>query len=48
MSVSDICFATGFNSPSYFAKVFRQELMVSPRSYRATHQPSGTAKNHRS
>jgi AraC-like DNA-binding protein len=37
-SVSDICFATGFNSPSYFAKVFRQELLMSPRKYRATHQ----------
>ncbi|HWQ98142.1 MAG TPA: AraC family transcriptional regulator [Clostridia bacterium] len=48
MSVSDICFATGFNSPSYFAKVFRQELLVSPRSYRATHQAIHTGKNHRS
>ena len=38
LSVSDICFATGFNSPSYFAKVFRQELYMSPRKYRATHQ----------
>jgi len=37
-SISDICFATGFNSPSYFAKVFRQELLVSPRKYRVTHQ----------
>ena len=37
-SISDICFATGFNSPSYFAKVFRQELLMSPRRYRATHQ----------
>ena len=39
-SISDICFATGFNSPSYFAKVFRQELLMSPRKYRATHQPA--------
>ena len=39
-SISDICFATGFNSPSYFAKVFRQELLMSPRRYRATHQPA--------
>jgi len=37
-SVSDICFATGFNSPSYFAKVFRQELQCSPRKYRVTRQ----------
>ena len=48
MSVSDICFATGFNSPSYFAKVFRQELLVSPRSYRSTHQSAETAAKHRS
>ena len=48
MSVSDICFATGFNSPSYFAKVFRQELLVSPRSYRATHQTVHAGKSHRS
>ncbi|MCE5188970.1 MAG: AraC family transcriptional regulator [Eubacteriales bacterium] len=39
-SISDICFATGFNSPSYFAKVFRQELLISPRKYRATYQAS--------
>lgn len=37
-SVSDICFATGFNSPSYFAKVFRQELQCSPRKYRTARQ----------
>jgi AraC-like DNA-binding protein/mannose-6-phosphate isomerase-like protein (cupin superfamily) len=48
MSVSDICFATGFNSPSYFAKVFRQELLMSPRSYRATHQAAHTGVKHRS
>ena len=47
MSISDICFATGFNSPSYFAKVFRQELLVSPRKYRTTHQPSASGGRHR-
>ena len=47
MSVSDICFATGFNSPSYFAKVFRQELLVSPRKYRAMHQPAASGTKHR-
>jgi AraC-like DNA-binding protein len=47
MSVSDICFATGFNSPSYFAKVFRQELLVSPRKYRSTHQSASSAAKHR-
>lgn len=47
-SISDICFATGFNSPSYFAKVFRQELLMSPRKYRATHQPEPFAEKKRS
>lgn len=46
-SVSDICFATGFNSPSYFAKVFRQELLMSPRKYRATHQTGLESANAR-
>ena len=47
MSISNICFATGFNSPSYFAKVFRQELLLSPRRYRAIHQEgAGTATPH--
>jgi len=47
MSISDICFATGFNSPSYFAKVFRQELLVSPRAYRTAHQNTlPAAKRH--
>jgi AraC-like DNA-binding protein len=48
MSVSDICFATGFNSPSYFAKVFRQELLVSPRKYRVTHQSVSSGEKRRS
>jgi transcriptional regulator GlxA family with amidase domain len=48
MSVSDICFATGFNSPSYFAKVFRQELLVSPRKYRSTHQNAISGNKHHS
>lgn len=47
MSISDICFATGFNSPSYFAKVFRQELLMSPRKYRTTHQPTPTEESGR-
>ncbi len=38
MSISDICYATGFNSPSYFAKVFRHALQSSPRAYRTARQ----------
>ena len=34
--VSDVCFSVGFNSPSYFAKMFRRQLHQTPREYRAS------------
>lgn len=34
-SISDICLSVGFNSPSYFAKMFKQSLGTSPRAYRS-------------
>ncbi len=44
-SVSDICYATGFNSPSYFAKVFRHALQSSPRAYRKTRHNDTKSSN---
>lgn len=35
LSVTAICFAVGFESPSAFATVFGREVGYSPRSYRA-------------
>ena len=32
-SVSDICYKVGFNSPSYFAKCFREQFGVLPAEY---------------
>ena len=32
-SVSDICYKVGFNSPSYFAKCFREHFGVLPADY---------------
>lgn len=32
--ITEICFACGFQSPSYFAKVFRQKYGVTPQQYR--------------
>jgi AraC-like DNA-binding protein len=33
-SISDICFAWGFNSTSHFSRVFKDQFGVPPRSYR--------------
>ena len=32
-SVSDICYKVGFNSPSYFAKCFKEQFGVLPTDY---------------
>ena len=34
MSVTEVCYAVGFNSPSYFTKVFAERLHCTPREYR--------------
>lgn len=34
LSVTEICYAVGFNSPSYFTKVFTERLHCTPREYR--------------
>ncbi len=33
VSISDVCFATGFNTISYFSKCFKDIMGVSPREY---------------
>lgn len=33
-SISDICYETGFSSPSYFAKCFKNYMGVSPNDYK--------------
>jgi AraC-like DNA-binding protein len=33
-SISDICFAWGFNSTSHFSRVFKDQFGIPPRSYR--------------
>lgn len=37
-SISDICYATGFNNTSYFSKKFREQYGVSPKDYRLQHR----------
>lgn len=34
MSITEICFGTGFSSPSYFAKLFKEKNGVTPREFR--------------
>lgn len=34
MTITEISSKTGFNSPSYFSKLFRKEYLCSPRNYR--------------
>ena len=36
LSVTDVAAMTGFNEPSYFARLFRSRVGVSPTSYRAS------------
>lgn len=35
-SMSEICYTTGFNNTSYFAKKFKEHYKVSPKAYRAS------------
>lgn len=38
-SITDICFACGFRSTSYFAQVFKELMGLPPREYRAASTP---------
>lgn len=33
-SITDICYACGFGSPSYFSKVFKEKMLFTPLEYR--------------
>jgi AraC-like DNA-binding protein len=35
-NVAEICWACGFNAPSYFIRLFRQQTGTTPRAYRTT------------
>jgi AraC-like DNA-binding protein len=35
LSITEVCFASGFSSSQYFATVFRREQAISPSAYRA-------------
>ncbi len=39
ITVTDAAFGVGFNDLSYFARMFRRQLGVSPSHYRTTHTP---------
>lgn len=46
MSVTEVCYAVGFNSPSYFSKLFVERMRCTPRAYRQRDQKQ--AKNKKS
>ena len=31
MSIKEVCFQCGFQSPQYFSRIFKQQMGVSPR-----------------
>ncbi len=37
-NVSEVCFDAGFNDQSYFTKVFKKLVGISPKNYRKTHK----------
>ena len=39
--ITDICFSWGFNSTSHFSRLFKEQLGMTPRDYRAAFMPSG-------
>jgi len=39
--ISDICMQVGFNDISFFNRVFKKTVGVSPKSYRSTHSQAG-------
>lgn len=41
--VSQLGFELGFDDPAYFSRFFRRHTGLSPRAYRARHQPGGGA-----
>jgi len=38
-SILDICYEVGFENPSYFHRLFREHLGMTPRAYRREHTP---------
>ena len=46
LPIKAICAQTGIEDPSYFSRLFRQRLGISPRQYRAeSHRPSSPYQN---
>lgn len=40
-TITEIAFASGFNSGPHFTRAFRQQYGITPRQYRETHLPDG-------
>lgn len=47
ITVSEVCYATGFSNPSYFSKVFREAFGCNPGAMEAAHQqPAQEGEDH--
>lgn len=44
MSFSDLAYTTGFNTPSYFNKIFRKYMNCTPSEYRRKCSPTAFAE----
>ena len=40
LSITDVCYESGFTSPSHFSRCFHEQYGVSPHQYRLQHEPS--------
>ena len=41
-TIAEVAYATGFSTPKYFTKCFKEEFGMTPTAYQQSRQPEGT------